>query len=139
MQLQLVLVFIISNVLYSWFDKCPSCILETQLFRNSFKTLFYTDLFFFYVDILPQIYPEEILLQHHTGTVEIIILIGRVIWGPASKVSNLKRVLPGPSEGVVYSRVNIKFTYIPSCPLSVRPINHLSWLVSSASIAATVS
>ena len=83
------LVFIISNVLYSWFGKCLSCILETQLFRNSFKTLFYIDFFFFYIDILPQIYPVEILLQHHTGTVEIIILIGRVIRGPASKVSNL--------------------------------------------------
>ena len=39
------LVFIISNVLYSLFGKCPSCILETQLFRNSFKTLFYTNFF----------------------------------------------------------------------------------------------
>ena len=48
--------------------------------------------------ILLEIYPEEILIQHHTSTVEINTLIRGVIWGPASKVSHLQRILPGPSK-----------------------------------------
>ena len=68
------------NVLHAY--RRPNC------FGTALKYYFIL-IFFFYRDTLPQIYPEEILLQHHTGTVEINILIGRVTWGPASKVSNL--------------------------------------------------